>query len=85
MKIINPDEAVGKFGRWLAYNIFVRGMSVGDFARDIGLSRLTVSNHIHRKRKPSVDIVRIYCDYFGEGDMWRVYDTILDDYIDDLS
>lgn len=80
MRILDPNKGVGNFGRWLSYNIFCSGMTIEEFARDIGLSRPTISGHIRRKRKPSVTIVQMYCDYFGESDMWRVYDALIGDW-----
>lgn len=80
MRILDPNKGVGNFGRWLSYNIFCSGMTIEEFAKDIGLSKPTVSGHIRRKRRPSVTIVQMYCDYFGEGDMQRVYNALVDDW-----
>lgn len=81
MRVLDPDKGVGNFGKWLAYNIFCSGMSIKEFSDEIGISRVTISSHIRKKQRPSLSVVRMYCDYFGEGDMWRVYDAIANDWV----
>lgn len=80
MRIINPNDGVGNFGRWLAYHIYLTGLPITEFAKDIGLCTATINNHIRKKCRPSITVVNMYCDYFGEGDIWRVYDALVADW-----
>lgn len=80
MRILDPDKGVGNFGRWLAYNIFCSGLSIGEFAETVGVCYKTVHNHMYKLARPSIAIIHLYCDFFQEKDFWRVYDTVLMDW-----
>lgn len=82
MMIFNPEKSIGSFGHWLAYNIYYTGLTITDFAKMVGVSTVTVYNHLYKRRKPSLTIVRLYCDFFGESNVWMVYDEVLNDWTD---
>lgn len=80
MKLLMPYEGRGRFGKWLAYRIFTLGFTVDEFSNDIGMSRRSVLNHIHMRNRPTLENVKKYCKYFGEDDLWSIYDVIIDDW-----
>lgn len=80
MRILMPQEASGRFGRWLAYHIFISGLTIEDFSNNVGISRRSILNHVHMSSKPTLENIKKYCDYFGEDDLWSVYDTVISDW-----
>lgn len=81
MRMIHPDDAVGRFGDWLAYYICVNGYTVTKFADMVGLHRKTVYNHIYRKSRPSYNNVKRYCEFLGQEQyVYQVYEMMLDDW-----
>ena len=65
------------FGKWLNDWIFQRDMSQRDLAKAIGISQSSISSHISGKRRPSFRSVKRYCDFFGEFDVYGVYELVL--------
>lgn len=53
-----------KFSVWLRNKIKERGITNRKLAKDIGICRNTVSNHINGKYKPQIKIIRLYSRYF---------------------
>lgn len=73
------NEPATEFGLWLYQNIERRGISMRQVARDLDISPTTVSYHISGKRLPGFRMVKEYCDYFCEGDVFWVYEMTLKD------
>lgn len=66
-----------KFGRWLNDWIFWREMTQRELAQAIGVSQSSISSHINGKRNPTYRAVKRYCDFFGEPDVYGVYELTL--------
>ncbi len=75
------QDAIGGFGKWLLFNILSSGYDVSSFCDMHNLSRKTVYNHIYRRSKPNMQTIKHYCEIFGTVDhMWRVYETMVNDW-----
>lgn len=73
----------GKFGMWLASNMTANNINVNEMASLIGVSRVTVSNHLHRKRRPDYLTIEKYCQVLGEHDPIEVYRLVRKDHDED--
>lgn len=66
-----------RFARWLSDWMFWRGMTQHQLADAIGVSQSSISTHISGKRKPTYRAVKRYCEFFGEPDVYGVYELTL--------
>ena len=52
-------------------------MTQMELANALGISQSSVSSHVSGKRKPTYRAVKRYCEFFGEKDVYAVYELTL--------
>ena len=65
------------FARWLSDSMFWRDITQRELAESIGISQSSISTHVSGKRKPTYRAVKRYCEFFGESDVYGVYELTL--------
>lgn len=66
-----------RFARWLNDCLYYSGLTQKELSKKIGISQSSISTHINGKRNPTYSAVRRYCDFFGERDVFGVYELTL--------
>lgn len=66
-----------RFARWLWDWMIFTNISQRELSKEIGISQSSISTHVSGKRKPTYRAVKKYCDYFGEKDVFGVYELTL--------
>lgn len=75
---MNQRKPCSAFGFWLDNKLSETGMTEYELADKIGISRVSISNHIHGAVLPHISTIKMYADYFGSS--WYVlYDMVLSD------
>lgn len=59
------------FGLWLRQSIMNRQIDLADLAKEMGVSRYIIYKHMRGVTKPSVKLIRKYCEVFDEHDPWE--------------
>ena len=65
------------FSIWLWDQMCSRNMTQNELASVIGLSQTEISRHASGKVKPRYKAVKKYCDYFGEKNIFKIYELTL--------
>lgn len=58
------------FGLWLQESIMKHQIDLADLAEEMGVSRYIIYRHMRGVTKPSVKLIRKYCEVFGDRDSW---------------
>lgn len=67
-----------RFGDWLHNKLIDAEMTESELANELGLTRVTISNHIRGSVIPHRSTLELYAEYFGTP--WCVlYEMTLDD------
>ena len=66
-----------RFARWLSDWLYWKNMTQRELAKAIGISQSSVSTHVSGKHKPTYRAVKRYCEFFGEPDVYGVYELTL--------
>lgn len=66
-----------RFSKWLSDWMLWENMSQRDLSRETGISQSSISTHITGKRTPSYRTVKKYCEFFGEPDVFGVYELTM--------
>ncbi len=74
----HTQKAKNEFGNWLYNKLLDAGMTESELAKELGLTRVTISNHIRGSVIPHRYTLDLYADYFGIP--WYVlYEMVLKD------
>lgn len=68
---------MSRFGKWLSDWLYYKNMTQAELAEAIHTSQSSISFHITGKRNPTYRSVKRYCDFFGEKDVYGVYELTL--------
>lgn len=71
--ILQPN---GPFGEWLYSKVGGDDFNMSKLARELGIHRASIYNHISGKCMPNRTTLRQYSDYFHE-DYWYLYELTM--------
>ena len=68
---------MNEFSIWLLDQMCSHNMTQNDLAAVVGLTQPEISRHASGKVKPRYKTVKKYCDYFGEKNIFEIYELSL--------